>query len=100
MHWRLKSLLPRGLFGRAILILVLPVVVVQLTVSIAFIQRHFEGVTRQMTEGVLIEMRYLLSRADAPSDLASAQAAVAELADQLDLQVSVPFTPADIPQPD
>ena len=59
MHWRLKSLLPRGLFGRAILILVLPVVVVQLPVSIAFIQRHFEGVTRQMTACVLIEMRYL-----------------------------------------
>lgn len=100
MHWRLKSLLPRGLFGRAILILVLPVVVVQLTVSIAFIQRHFEGVTRQMTEGVLIDMRYLLSQADAPADLAVAQARVAELADHLDLQVVFPVAAADVPQAD
>lgn len=100
MHWRLKSLLPRGLFGRAILILVLPVVVVQLTVSIAFIQRHFEGVTRQMTDGVLIEMRYLLSLADDPADLSVAQARVAELADHLDLQVVFPVAAADVPLSD
>ena len=84
MTWRLKSLLPRGLFGRAILILVLPVVVVQVIVSVAFIQRHFEGVTRQMTDGVMIEMRYVLSRANSADDLAHAQANVAELGRNLD----------------
>jgi two-component system, OmpR family, osmolarity sensor histidine kinase EnvZ len=100
MNWRLKSLLPRGLFGRAILILVLPVVAVQLTVSVAFIQRHFEGVTRQMTEGVLIEIRYLLLRADAAGEMEDVQASVAELADHLDLQVSFPIAAAQVPQAD
>lgn len=41
--------MPRNLYGRAALILVLPVVTLQLVVSIVFIQRHFEGVTVQMS---------------------------------------------------
>ena len=59
-----RSLLPRGLFGRATLILVLPIVAIQLVVSTAFLQRHFEGVTRQMTQGIATELGYVLDGAD------------------------------------
>ena len=45
----LKRYMPRGLYGRAALILVLPVVTLQLVVSVVFIQRHFDGVSRQMS---------------------------------------------------
>lgn len=45
----LKRYMPRTLFGRAALILVLPVVTLQLVVSVVFVQRHFEGVTEQMS---------------------------------------------------
>lgn len=45
----LKRYMPRGLYGRAALILILPVVALQLVVSVVFIQRHFEGVTEQMS---------------------------------------------------
>ncbi|CUH77502.1 ATP-binding protein [Tropicibacter naphthalenivorans] len=45
----LKQYMPRSLYGRAALILVLPVVTLQLVVSVVFIQRHFEGVTEQLT---------------------------------------------------
>ncbi len=47
-NW-LKRYMPRSLYGRAALILVLPVVTLQLVVSVVFIQRHFEGVTRQLS---------------------------------------------------
>ena len=50
----LKRYMPRGLYGRAALILILPVVTVQLIVSYVFIQRHFEGVTVQMTRTVAL----------------------------------------------
>jgi len=90
MHPRLKSLLPRSLFGRAVLILVLPVIVVQVTVSIAFIQRHFEAVTEQMTSGVAIEISALLDRVAKAPDMTNAQAAIAKLASDLQLQVSLP----------
>ena len=56
----LKRYMPRSLYGRAALILVLPVVTLQLVVSVVFIQRHFEGVTNQMSRNVALELRYLL----------------------------------------
>lgn len=46
----LKQYMPRSLYGRAALILVLPVVTLQLVVSIVFVQRHFEDVTVQLSE--------------------------------------------------
>lgn len=48
----LKRYMPGGLYGRAALILVLPVVTLQLVVSVVFIQRHFEGVTKQMSREI------------------------------------------------
>ena len=57
----LKRFLPRGIYGRAALILIVPIVAIQLVVSTAFIQRHYEGVTRQMTEGVTIDLAFVLA---------------------------------------
>ncbi len=45
----LKPYMPRSLYARAALILVLPVVVVLLVVSVAFLQKNLEDVTAQMT---------------------------------------------------
>lgn len=44
-----KSLLPRSLMGRAILILVVPVSGLLLLVAAGVIQRHYDRVTRQLT---------------------------------------------------
>lgn len=61
----LKRYVPRGIYGRAALILILPVVVVQLVVSIVFIQRHFEGVTSQMTMTLSDELLLIANTDDA-----------------------------------
>ncbi len=90
MRLQLKSLLPRGLFGRAALILVVPVVAIQLIVSVVFIQRHFEGVTRQMTTSVQIEIAHVLGLIATAPDLASAQASATEIGTALQLQVTLP----------
>ncbi|WP_424969012.1 ATP-binding protein [Dinoroseobacter sp. S76] len=55
----LKNSLPRRLYARAALILIVPIVTIQLVVSITFLQRHFEDVTRQMTMTVVTEARLL-----------------------------------------
>ncbi|OWU84718.1 histidine kinase [Oceanicola sp. 22II-s10i] len=62
----LKRYVPRGLIGRATLTLILPVVVIQLVVSIVFIQRHFEDVTDQMTTAVSRELDLLLAATPGP----------------------------------
>ena len=56
MFRRIKSYMPKRLYYRAALILVFPVVFLQLIVSIVFVQRHFEGVTVQMTRTVAAEL--------------------------------------------
>ena len=94
MRLRLKSLLPRGLFGRAALILMVPVVTIQLIVSVVFIQRHFEGVTRQMTTSIQIEISHLLAIVNGAADLDTAQQRAAELGTALQLDVILPSSDA------
>nr|WP_222626106.1 ATP-binding protein [Phycocomes zhengii] len=86
----LKRWMPQGIYGRAALILLLPVLTLQLVVSVVFIQRHFEGVTAQMTRNVLIETRYLVDRLDAAETLAAAGLAGAQLGQALQIDVLVP----------
>lgn len=89
-----KSFLPRGLYGRAALILIVPIVTIQLVVSVTFIQRHFERVTEQLTGGVAFELRQLLQEVDAAPTAESAQAVAQRLARPLEMQVRLPATDA------
>lgn len=86
----LKNYMPRGLYGRAALILVLPVILLQLLVSIVFIQRHFDGVTRLMTTGLSIELRYVRDQVDAAVSLDAARAWLAQNATQLAITSTLP----------
>lgn len=58
----LKRYMPRGLYGRAALILILPVVTLQLVVSVVFVQRHFEDVSSQMSREMAREVNLALSQ--------------------------------------
>lgn len=82
----LKRYMPRGLYGRAALILILPVVALQLVVSVVFIQRHFSGVSEQMTREVARSLTLALTDTE-------------DLARDLDFKLSV-AEPAEIPQSD
>lgn len=61
----LKRRMPRGLYGRAALILLLPIVTIQLLVGYAFIQRFFDDVTRQMTLNVARPLAGLVTAVEA-----------------------------------
>ncbi|GAD56800.1 ATP-binding protein [Limimaricola cinnabarinus] len=91
----LKRWMPRGLQGRAALILLLPVVTLQLVISISFVQRHFEGVTRQMTRSVLIDLRYLSESVDAAPDRAAAATVARQLGRPLELETRFAAPPAE-----
>lgn len=90
MHWDwLKQFFPRGLYGRAALILVVPIVSLQLVVSVAFLQRHFEDVTWQLTTALGLDLRLVVDtmRTDGPQ-------AAQLLARRLDM------TPSETPVPE
>lgn len=94
MNFRwLKPYMPRGLYSRAALILLLPVVTLTLVVSVVFIQRHFEGVTRQMTRSVTREVQVLLQQSVPSLEMADSL----PLAGTLEINV-MRVPPEDLPQ--
>ncbi|NVO23099.1 two-component sensor histidine kinase [Donghicola sp. B5-SW-15] len=90
--------MPRSLYGRAALILILPVLTVQLVVSVTFIQRHFEDVTRQLTQGLGLDVVYISSQLPDEDPEVVIQSGRA-LSRQFGLQFSVVDTAATGPLP-
>ncbi|MEM7499555.1 MAG: ATP-binding protein [Pseudomonadota bacterium] len=76
---RLKRSLPRSLFGRAVLILVLPVLLLQGVVTMVLVTRHHDSVTVQMTTGVAREIDYLVQEIEQTSTLGGAQRLLASV---------------------
>jgi len=87
----LKHYMPRGLFGRAVLILLLPVVFLQLVVTVLFLTRHFEDVTQQMTDAVSREIRLVMDIVDDAPDRGSVATDVVAQAGRL----AMTATPVD-----
>jgi two-component system, OmpR family, osmolarity sensor histidine kinase EnvZ len=56
----IKRLLPRTLFGRSILIIVTPLVVVQLVATWVFYDRHWDTVARRLAGAVAGEIAYVI----------------------------------------
>src|ERR1700727_2210109 len=57
MLWRraargLAGLLPKGLYKRSLLIVIVPMVLLQSAVTFAFMQHHWDLVTRRLSEAV------------------------------------------------
>ena len=90
MAIRFKTYLPRSLVGRAALILMVPIITIQLVVSVVFIQRHYDGVTRQLSRGVSLELHHLVRVLEAAPTLADAQQQASALGQDLSMQISLP----------
>ena len=65
----IKKMLPRSFYGRALLILVLPTVLVQLLASYLFYERHWDNVVRHLSNSLAGEVTLLVKEyANHPSD--------------------------------
>ena len=84
----LKRYMPRSLYGRAALILILPVAVLQIVVAVAFAQRHFDGVTEQMSRVLAIELRYLTSQINNAAGAETAVVEAGRIARALDMELT------------
>lgn len=95
MFWAwIKNYMPRGLYGRAALILILPILTLQLLVTVVFIQRHIDGVTRSMTSAVNIELRFLRDAIDAARDAQAAGQIAENTGAALEITASLPVDTA------
>jgi two-component system osmolarity sensor histidine kinase EnvZ len=86
---QIKRWLPTSLFGRSLLIIVLPVAVMQIAVTWAFFDAHWQTVNSKLSEGLAGDIAWAVaSYEDDPSP-----AAVAKLADRAEesLSLSIAF---------
>jgi two-component system osmolarity sensor histidine kinase EnvZ len=78
VFWRLvKRLTPTSLFGRSLLIIVLPVAVMQIAVTYVFFDAHWQEVNSHLTEGLAGDVSLITSRYEqdpSPANLARIQA--------------------------
>jgi len=56
----LKSVMPKGLFARALLIIIAPMVLLQSVVAFMFMERHYNLVTQRLSAGVVQDIASLI----------------------------------------
>src|SRR4030088_2479812 len=93
-----KSWMPTGLYARALLIMIVPMVVLQSVVAFVFMERHWNTVTRHLSAAVVQDIASLIDIYQGyPQDKDHAQ--LRRIA-QLRLQLVVDFLPVgDMPPP-
>jgi two-component system, OmpR family, osmolarity sensor histidine kinase EnvZ len=83
----LKPLIPKGLFARSLLIIVLPVAIMQMVVTYLFFDLHWEQVSRRLSEGAAGDVA-MVTRQYVADPTPKALTKIAETA-RADLRLSV-----------
>ncbi|MDE1172557.1 MAG: ATP-binding protein [Parvibaculaceae bacterium] len=89
----LKRYLPQGLYGRSLIIIVTPMVLLQAIVAYVFIERHWQMVTEKLSESVVSETSFLLAEYE-QLPMKNAGAHIASIANDK-LSLSVAFLPGE-----
>src|ERR1700692_3240389 len=56
----LKSMMPKGLYARALLIIIMPMVILQSVIAFVFMERHWNVVTQRLSAGVVQDIGALI----------------------------------------
>lgn len=96
-RWSIAGLMPKGLYTRSLLIVILPMLLLQSVVALVFMDRHWELTTRRLSTAVARDVAALIDLHDAFS-AAEDRDALARIAAR-DLDMRVEFLP-DQPLPE
>ncbi|MBG53244.1 MAG: two-component sensor histidine kinase [Alphaproteobacteria bacterium] len=85
----LKRLMPRGLYGRSLIIIVAPIVLLQAIVTYVFLERHWQMVTERLSSAVVSDIALLVeARTTFPEATDGAPQLTALAWEQLEMSVS------------
>ncbi len=88
--WRpIKRRLPTSLFGRSLLIIVLPVVIMQMAVTYVFFEAHWQTVNSHLTQGLAGDVALIAQAYDADPSPANLAALEDRAQKTLDLSVTL-----------
>ena len=83
----LKRLLPKGLLGRSLTILVTPLLLVQLVSAFVFYNNHWESISKRLALGVAGDVRAVIDLLDASADPAQRARVLAIAGSRMDLMI-------------
>ncbi len=98
----LERHMPEGLFARALIILVAPMVLLQTIMTGLILDRHFENVTRLLARSFARDVSLLIELYEETDKSSAAQARIERLANQklgLNLDIAAGTLPAPLPEP-
>lgn len=96
LGWAVNRMLPKGLLGRSLLIIVVPMVILQSVVGWVFLDRHWQLVTGKLSTAVVRDIAYVIDLMEAEPTRAEALA----ILDRASARFSYEFTlmpPGDLP---
>ena len=83
----IKRFLPKSLFGRTLLIVLVPIILLEVVIGFVFIQRHYEQVATQMSNSASIQLNYIIRTVENASDQGSAETFAHEMGKNLGISV-------------
>ena len=94
----LSEFLPKGLYARALLIIVTPIVVLEGVIAFAFMERHWQAVTKRLSEATARDIAALVDMYDELPDKSQAQRVIDLARDRLNLTLEV-LPDGELPPP-
>ena len=85
----LKRYMPKSLFGRALMIVLMPILTLQVVAAILLVQRHYDAITGQMAKSVSRELNFAIARVEEAPDIETARAALSQMTVQFDLEMGL-----------
>ncbi|WP_045836908.1 ATP-binding protein [Hyphomicrobium sp. 99] len=92
------EMLPKGLYARALLIIITPIVVLEGVIAFAFMERHWQAVTRRLSEATARDIAALIEVYEDLPKSDGAQKIIDLARDRLSLQMEV-LPNGDLPPP-
>ncbi|MBC7767298.1 MAG: ATP-binding protein [Phycisphaerales bacterium] len=93
--YRLRDILPKGLYWRTLLIIVAPAALLQLIITLVFLDDHWQATSKRMSQGVAADVALIIQlyeRNPTPENLADLQAlALRPLRLEMELESSAPL---------
>lgn len=90
------DLLPKGLYARALIIIIAPIVVLEGVIAFVFMERHWEAVTRRLSESTARDIAALIEVYDTTRDETDRTRLVDMARDKLNLSMQV-MPPGELP---
>ncbi len=98
--YQIAGLLPKGLYARALIIIIAPIVVLEGVIAFVFMERHWQAVTRRLSEATARDVAALISVYENYPHKDDYQALIDMARDRLNLSLQVkPLEDLPAPRP-